>query len=66
MITLALRHLLVLKLNLTFFNYHPGVSGSLVLSLDGSYAFLLVFQVHKYLKKKKKSLHVFKIIFVKV
>lgn len=50
-ITLVLRHLLVPNLNLPFLHHHPVVNGSLVLSLDGKYAFLLVFQIHKYLKK---------------
>lgn len=49
-ITFVLRHFLVPNLNLPLLHHHPVVNGSPVLSLDGKYAFLLVFQVHKYLK----------------
>lgn len=51
LITLVLSHFLVPNLNLPFLHHHPVVNGSLVLFLYGNYAFLLVFQVHKYLKK---------------
>lgn len=50
-ITLVLRHFLVPNLNLPFLHHHPVINGTLVLYLDGNYAFLLVFQVHKCLKK---------------
>lgn len=50
-ITFVLRYFLVPNLNLPLLHNYPVVNGSPVLSLDGNYAFLLVFQVHKCLKK---------------